>query len=78
MTKEDIRIELEKIFKERYTWNGAEGPFTKRAIRRRELILLKEQLLYKIEEAKKWNDKYSEVFFLKIYEVINECLSLFK
>ncbi len=42
MTKKDIEKELEKIYKERKSWDGAKGPFTEPTIRRRELILIKQ------------------------------------
>ncbi len=46
ITIREIRNELEKIYKERKSWNGAKGPFGEPAIRRRELILIKQQILY--------------------------------
>ncbi|MDP3297436.1 MAG: hypothetical protein Q8N09_07595 [Thermodesulfovibrionia bacterium] len=46
MTMREIRMELEKIYKERKSWNGAKGSFTAQAIKQRELVLIKQQILY--------------------------------
>jgi len=75
MTIREIRNELEKIYKERNSWDGAKGPFTEPAIRQRELILIKQQLLYRIEDAKLLKDKGEESFNLKLYKIINNCLN---
>jgi len=45
MTDTQIKKQLEKIYKERSKWNGSRGPFNKQSIRKRELILIKQQLL---------------------------------
>ena len=71
MTIRETRNELEKIYKERNSWDGAKGPFTELAIRQRELILLKQQLLYRIEDTKLLKDKGEESFNLALYKVIN-------
>lgn len=75
MTIREIRNELEKIYKERKSWNGAKGPFTKPAIRQRELILIKQQILYRIEDAKSLKDGREESFNLTLYEIINDYLN---
>lgn len=74
MTIKGIRNELEKIYKQRKSWDGAKGPFTEPAIRRRELTLMKQQILYRIEEAKLARDKAQESFSLAAYKVINDYL----
>lgn len=75
MTIREIKNELEKIYKERNSWDGAKGPFTDPAIRQRELILIKQQLLYRIEDARLLKDKGEESFNLKLYKIINNCLN---
>ena len=74
MTIREIRNELEKIYKERKSWDGARGPFSKPIIRRRELILIKQQILYRIEDAKLLKDKDEEFFNLTLYKIINDYL----
>jgi len=74
MTISEIRNELEKIYEERNSWDGAKGPFTEPAIRRRELILMKQQILYRIEEVKLVKNKIQESFSLALYKVINNYL----
>jgi len=74
MTIRKIRNELEEIYKERSSWDGGKGPFTEAAIRRRELILMKQQLLYRLEEAKLQNNKAFESFCLDMLKTINKYL----
>jgi hypothetical protein len=74
ITTREIKDELEKIYKERKRWDGAKGPFTKSAIRRREVILIKQQLLYQIEDAKLMKDKSKELFNLTLLHIINNYL----
>ena len=72
MTIKGIRNELEKIYKERKSWDGAKGPFTESVIRQRELILIKQQILYRIEDTKLMKDKIEESFNLTLYKIIND------
>jgi len=72
MTTKQIEKELNKIYKERKSWNGARGPFTKSAIRRRTLILFKQKTLYNIENAKREKDKNKEAFNLEICKIIDK------
>ncbi len=76
MTIKKIRKALEKIYKERKSWNGAKGPFTQEAIRRRKLFLIKQQLLYQIEEAKLLKNRGVESFHFALYKVINDFLKI--
>jgi len=71
MTIRKIESELEKIYKERKSWSGAKGPVTKQAIRLKELILIKQQILYRIEDAKLLKDKREESFNTTLYKIIN-------
>ena len=71
MTIREIENELEGIYKERKSWSGAKGPFTEQAIRLKELILIKQQILYRIEDAKLLKDKREESFNTTLYKIIN-------
>lgn len=77
MNMKEIRNELEKIYKERKGWNGAKGPFTEPAIRQRELILIKQQILYRIEDAKRNKDKKVENFNIALLQAINSFLNFY-
>lgn len=72
MTLMQITSELEKIYKERKRWNGGKGPFTKSAIRQRGLVLIKQNLLSRIEDSKLLGDKGEESFNLALYKIIND------
>ncbi|MFH2012359.1 MAG: hypothetical protein ABIJ37_06670 [Pseudomonadota bacterium] len=74
-TMREIRMELEKIYKERKSWNGAKGSFTAQAIKQRELILIKQQILYRLEDANLLKDKGEEAFYIILYKIINEYLN---
>jgi hypothetical protein len=78
MTNRQIRNELEKIYKERKSWNGGKGPFTKLAIKRREFVLVKQRLLYEIGDAKKEKDKAEELYHTLLWEAVNNHLKSIK
>jgi len=71
MTIKEIGNELKKIYKERKSWSGAKGPFTEPVIRLKELILIKQQILYRIEDAKLLKNKREESFNSTLYRIIN-------
>lgn len=75
MTIREIKSELEKIYMERRNWIGGKGTFTEPAIRQRELILIKQQLLYRIEDAKLEKNEGAESFNLTLYRIINDYLN---
>lgn len=77
MNIKEIRNELEKIYKERKSWDGAKGPFTEPAIRQRELILIKQQILYQIEDAKRDKDKKVENLNITFLQAINSFLNFY-
>jgi cytochrome c biogenesis factor len=77
LTIREIRNELEKIYEERKSWNGAKGPFTESAIRRKKLILMRQQTLYQLENAKLTKNEFEESFYSEIYKVINNYLKEF-
>jgi hypothetical protein len=72
MTNVEINKELEKIYKERKSWNGGKGPFTKSAIRKRELVLIKQNLLSRIEDSKLLGDKNEEDFCVLLFNNIDD------
>ena len=74
MTIAEIRKELKEIHEEMKKWDGAKGPFTPQAIRRRELILLKQQILYRLEDAILLKDKTAKLFNLDLYKIIDKYL----
>jgi len=71
MTNREIENQLEKIYKKRRTWSGAKGPVTEQAIRLKELILIKQQILYRIQDAKLLKDKREESFNSTLYRIID-------
>jgi len=64
MTHRQIKKELDKIYKERRSWNGGKGPFDKLSINRRTLILIKQQILYRLENSKIVGNQKKEFFLL--------------
>jgi len=71
MKNKEIENEIEEIYKERKSWSGAKGPFTEPVIRLKELILIKQQILYRIEDAKLLKDKREESFNSTLYRIID-------
>lgn len=69
-----IEKELQKIYKERSEWSEINKNLNyiipNHEITKRELILSLQQILYKIEKAKKEGDKNKENFNLGIYFLI--------
>lgn len=78
MTTRKIRDELKKIYKERDSWDGGKGPFTPKAIRKRELVLIKQHLLYRIEDTKLLGDRNEEKFYLVLYKAVDDYLKELK
>jgi hypothetical protein len=74
MTNRKINKELEGVYKERKKWNGGKGPLTKSVVKQRELVLIKQNILYRIEDAKLPGDKGEESFNLALYKIINDYL----
>ena len=69
-----IEEELQKIYDERSKWpeinKGLNYVIPKHEIHRRELVLLLEQILYQIEEARKEGDKNKECFNLDLCDLM--------
>ena len=78
MTIKEIENELENIYKERKTWSGTKGPVTKLAIRLKELILIKQQILYRIEDAKLLKDRREESFNTILYRIIDNYMIILR
>lgn len=77
LTNKEIEKELKEIYKEMDSWKGAKGPFDPKSVRRRELIAVKQQVLYRMEDSKLLRDKKEAYFNFIIYKIINgylECL----
>lgn len=70
MTPDRIKEELEKVYQERKSWQGGKGPFDRLSVNRRELVLCKQKILYCLEDAKRLKDKQKELFYFKIYKII--------
>ncbi|MDI6760593.1 MAG: hypothetical protein QMD05_07170 [Candidatus Brocadiaceae bacterium] len=74
MTKKEIERELERVYKEMKSWSEINkrlnGVVPKEEILRRELILLLQQILYRIEDAKKEGNKNKEYFNSDLFKVI--------
>ncbi len=71
MTQLQVEKELQKIYGEMKGWpeinKGLNYIIPKREVARREAVLSLEQILYKIEEARKKRDKSEEYFNLASY-----------
>lgn len=78
ITFKEIKEELEKIYRERSSWDGGKGLFTTKAIKRRELLLVKQRLLYQLEDAKLSKNRSDESFYLILYEMVNDYLKKFE
>jgi len=78
MTNKEIKKELEKIYKEIDEWSQLnrviKSPLLDNEVRKRELTLWKQQLLYCIEDASKQRDRKKKDFSIELYNVINRYL----
>lgn len=73
--RRQVQQELDRIYEERAKWDGGSGPFSRRQIMRRELILFKQQILYGLEEAQAIGDKRKSAFWLKVYRLVNQMIA---
>ncbi len=71
----EIEVELQKVYEEMATWDGAKGPFTDQAIRRTELILLKQQILYQVIDARTQGNKVKENFAIELLQKLNQLIT---
>lgn len=69
MTLKQIKEELKTIYQERKNWQGGKGPFDRLSVNQRELILCKQYILHRLEEAKRIEDKQRELFYLELYKI---------
>jgi hypothetical protein len=70
-----IRKELEDVLKDIDTWSGPKERPSDHEIRRRELILWKQTILYKIEDTKINKAKKVEDFNIELLQAINSLLN---
>ena len=82
MTKRVIGKELNKIYKERKSWSAINRQLNykilEKEIRRRELVLLAQYTLYKIEDAKNEKNKMMVSFNSELYGMLVENIHLNK
>lgn len=76
MREEELEAELEAVIAERKSWHGARGPFSEREVTRRELVLWKQALLYKIQDARENGDRQAEDFNTALLDLLNSELGL--
>jgi len=74
MKNEELRNAIEDVYKERRNLPQPTGPLPEHEVIRRELLLLKQAILYRIEEARKQNKKKREMFNIELYGLINSFL----
>jgi len=78
MTSKEIRTELKGIYKEMDRWSYLnrfiKKPLPNEEVRRRELILWKQQILYQIEDAKLLKDKKTEAFNTELLNLTDRYL----
>jgi len=74
MTNKEIRKELEKTYKEMGRWprlnSSLKGPVPKNEVERRETVLKLQQILYRIQDARKERNKSEENFNLAFYYLL--------
>jgi hypothetical protein len=71
MDMEEIRKELKIVLEDMDSWCGQKERPPEREVRRRELVLWKQAILYKIEGAKKSGNKRMEDFNTELLCVLN-------
>jgi hypothetical protein len=76
MDMEEIRKELKDVLEDIDSWCGPKGRLPDHEVRRRELILWKQAILYKIEDAKRCGDKEIENFNTELLCVVDSFLHL--
>jgi len=80
MTEREIKIELKKIYREMKSWpsiNASLGyAIPEHEVRRRELILIGQKELYKLEDARKFKDKLAKDMHEAICNLIKNTLNL--
>lgn len=75
MTLREIRRELEKVNREIDSWSQLRGVLMPAEVRRRELILIEQQILYRLEEAIETGDEAQEFFHMKLFSIIQRYLN---
>jgi hypothetical protein len=76
LTKREIGREINKIYRERKSWSTINKQLNykipEKEVHRRELVLLAQYTLYKIEDAKKEKNKRIASFNSELYGIIKE------
>jgi hypothetical protein len=76
MDMKEIRQELKVVLEDIYSWCGINKGLPEDEIRRRELVLWKQSILYKIKDAKINRNKKIEDFNTELFYLINSFLSV--
>lgn len=74
MTRKEIENELKRILEEMNSWQSPKYPLPNNEVRRRELILWSQSILYDIKRAKKEKDKVKESFYSVIFGLVKSFL----
>lgn len=74
MDREEIRKGLKIVLEDLDSWCGQKEHPLEREMRRRELVLWKHAILYKIEDAKKNGDKRMEDFNTELFYFVDSFL----
>ncbi|RLC70992.1 MAG: hypothetical protein DRI26_06040 [Chloroflexi bacterium] len=75
MTEEELEKAIYEANEEIKNLARPTGPLPEREVRRREMLLLKQATLYKIEDARKQNRKRWEAFNIELYGLITSILT---
>ena len=70
MTDEELQEEIQDVREIRDNLPRPSAPLPQHDVRRREMLLLRELTLYKMEDAKKRNKKDLELLNTQIYDLI--------
>ena len=74
MTDEELEAAIERAIEARRKLTPLKEPPSEEEIFRRELILLRQQVLYEIQDAREFDDERSERLHIAIYRVIQKFL----
>lgn len=70
MTDEELQAAIQDVNESMANWPRPKQPLPPHEVRRREMVLLSQLTLYKIEDARKQNDKNLEFFNTAIYGLL--------
>ncbi len=78
MQMRELKRELRDVLDEIETWHGTKKLVPKYEVRRREVVLWKQAIIYKIIDSKRSRDLQIEAFNTELLFCINSYLSLCK